>query len=88
MDNKTIGIVAIVAGIGLFGYTLFRSRTQPYFPPPPKTSRPDEIKNWIDLIISIYGKGKELWEPGGPFHPDSVPVGVDPNLLPKRDDYV
>ena len=52
-----------------------RPQTPPYYPPPP-VQQPGQPQSavmaafsaWVVAIVSLYGRSKKLFEPGGPFH--------------------
>jgi hypothetical protein len=97
MNTKlNLATILILAGIGFIGYKLVQQEKLPpnpgnqnAVPPPPPPSQANELRQWVELVVSIFGNVKELWEPGGLFYNNrdeveqyiTPPPGVDSPLV-------
>lgn len=81
-NNKIIGALVLLGGIGLFWYTnkkrqeeydrQIRILQQKYAnQSPPRNS--SDWYTWIALILKLYGEVSDLWAPGGPFAKAGIP---------------
>lgn len=68
--SKTIGLIALIGGLGAIAYYFIRTRPsfQNVQPAPTTNTAAPQFAQWAALIMSVYGNIAALWKPGGPFH--------------------
>lgn len=77
-DNTKLLIIGL---FGLAAIMLLRQQNRPrynpqqtYVPPRPVNNTPQAISQWVTTMIQVYGKARELWQPGGPFYKPSPEI--------------